>query len=98
MAQKSVVNIVSTEATSGPPKIHKDLEIIPENHSNEIVLHVAEIPPLDVFYSPKHRVVVKRQRKERKIDHSPLLTPQMEMMNVVWREEVNPSEDLTNLS
>lgn len=40
---------------------------------------------------------MKRQRKKRKIDHSPLLNPQMEMMNVVWREEINPSEDLTKL-
>lgn len=26
------------------------------------------------------------------------MTPQMEMMNVVRREEINPSEDLTKLS
>ena len=78
--------------------IHKDLEIIPENPSDEIVLHIEEIPPLDVFYNPKHRDVIKRQRKKRKIDQSPLLTSQVEMMNVVWKAEVNPSEDLTKLS
>lgn len=61
-------------------------------------MHVEEIPLLDVFYSPKHGAVVKRQRKKRKIDHSPLLTSQVEMMNVVWREEVNPSKDLTKIS
>lgn len=43
-----------------------DVEIIPENPSDEIVLRVEEIPPLDVFYSPKHRVVIKRQRKKEK--------------------------------
>ena len=96
--QKLVINTVLTEGTSGPPMIHKDIEIIPENTSDEIVLYIEEIPPLDVFYNPKHRAVIKRQRKKRKIDHSPLLTSQMEMMNVVWREEVNPSEDLTKHS
>lgn len=96
--QKTTVNTVPIEGTSSPPKIHKDTEIIPEHPFDEIVLHVEEIPLLDIFYSPKHRVVVKRQRKKRKIDHSPLLTSQVEMMNVVWREEVSPFDDLTKLS
>lgn len=96
--QKLVINMVPTEGTKGPPMIHKDLEIIPENPSDEIVLHIEQISPLDVFYSPKHRAIIKRQRKKRKIDHSPLLTSQMEMMNVVWREEFNPSYDLTKIS
>lgn len=62
-------------------------------------MKVGEIPPLDIFYSPKHRVVVKRQRKKRKIDQGPLSTPHVELMNVVWKDsEVNPSEDLTKLS
>ena len=81
--QNTIANTVPIAGTSGPPKFHKDIEIIPENLTDEIVLHIEEIPPLDVFYNPKHRAVVKRQRKKRKIDHSPLLTPQIEMMNVV---------------
>lgn len=76
----------------------KDVEIIPENPTDEIILHVEEIPPLDVFYNPKHRVVIMRQKKKRKIDQSLLLTSQIEIKNVVWREAVNPSEDLTKLS
>jgi len=93
-----VVDTVPIVGTRGPPKFQKDIEIIPENPTEEIVLQIEEIPPLDVFYSPKHRAVVRRQRKKRKIEHGPILTPQIEIMNVVWRGEVNPSEDLTKLS
>lgn len=81
--QKSVINTVLTEGTSSPPITHKDLEIFPENPSDEIVLHVEEIPPLDVFYNPEHRAIIKRQRKKRKVDQYPLLTSQMEITNVV---------------
>jgi len=96
--QKTTTNTVPTKGTSGPPMTQKDVEIIPKNPSDEIVLYVEEIPPLDVFYSPKHRAVIKRQRKMGKLDQSSLLPSQMEITNVVWREEVNPSEDLTKLS
>jgi len=54
--------------------------------------------PLDVFYSPKHKAVVKRQRKKKRLDQSSLLPAQTEMANVVWKEEFNPSEDVTKLS
>lgn len=91
---KIVSNMFRIEGTSCSPITQKDMEIIPENPSDEIILHVEEIPPLDVFYSPKHRAVVKRQRKKIKLDQTSLLPAQMEMANVVWREEVNPSEDL----
>jgi len=37
---------------------------IPATLSSEIVLKIEEIPPLDVFYSPQHKVVVRRQRKK----------------------------------
>lgn len=73
IGQKTTTNTIPSEGTSGPPMTQKDVEMIPENPSNEIVLHVEEIPPLDVFYSPKHRVVIKRQRKKRKLDQSSLL-------------------------
>ena len=54
---------------------------------------------MDLFYSPKHKVVVKRQREKRKIHQASATVPQNESMNVIWRDlEVNPSEDLTNLS
>lgn len=61
-------------------------------------MQIEDIPPLDVFYSPKHRAVVKRQRKRRRLDQSSLLLEQTEMANVVWKEEFNPSDDLTKLS
>jgi len=96
--QKTTINTVPTEGTSSPPMTQKDVEMIPENPSDEIVLHVEEIPPLYVFYSPKHKNVIKRQRKKRKLDQSSLLPAQMEITNVVWREKVNPSKDLTKLS
>lgn len=96
--QKLIISTVPTKGTSNPPMIHKELEIIPENTSDEIFLHIEEIPLSDVFYSPKHRAIIERERKKRKIDHSPLLTSQMEMMNAVSREEVNPSKNLTKHS
>ena len=96
--QKKTTNTVLTEGTSGPPMTQKDVEIILKNPSDEIILHVEEIPPLDVFYNPKHRVVIKKQNKKRKLDQSSLLPSQMEITNVAWREEVNPSKDLTKLS
>jgi len=43
-----------------------NVEIIPENSFDEIVLRVEEIPPLDVFYSPMLKAVIKRQRKKEK--------------------------------
>ena len=39
---------------------NQDIEIIPEHPSEEIVLRVEDIPPLDSFYNPKHRAVVRK--------------------------------------
>lgn len=39
---------------------------IPIAPSSEIVLRIEEISPLDVLYSPQHKVVIRRQRKKRK--------------------------------
>ena len=75
------------------------MDIILEHPSEEILLKVEEIPPLDIFYSPKHRFVVRKQRKIRRTDQESLSSPQFEFMNIVWKNtEVNPSEDLTKLS
>lgn len=77
----------------------KEREIIPKNPLGEITLNIEEIPLLDVFYSTKHRVVVKRQRKKREINQTSSKAPQSEIMNVIWKDsKVNPSEDLTKLS
>lgn len=46
----------------------QEIEHIPVVLSYEIILKIEEIPPLDVFYSPQHKLVVRRQRKKRKID------------------------------
>ena len=90
----------SKEVPSGtsvlPPTI--DIEIISKDPSDQIILQVEDIPPLDVFYSPKHRAVVKRQRKRRRIDQPSLFPEQTVMGNVVWKEEFDPSDDLTKLS
>ena len=80
-------------------QVEQDVEIIPEHPTGQIVLKIEEIPPLDVFYSPKHKAVVRRQRKGRKMDPDMFSTPQEEFMNIVYKNtEVNPSEDLTKLS
>ena len=78
---------------------NQDMEIIPEHPTKEIMLKIEEIPPLDIFYSPKNRAVVKKQRKRRRTDQDSLSTSQVEFMNIVWKNaEVNPSDDLTKLS
>ena len=97
VGQETITTMVPIEGTSGLP-ISKDAEIIPKDPSDQIVLQIEDIPPLDVFYSPKHRAVVKRKRKRRRLDQSSLLPDQTEMGNVVWKEEFNPSDDLTKLS
>ena len=75
-----------------------DIEIIPKDPSDQIILQVEDIPPLDVFYSPKHKVVIKRQQKRRRIDRPSLFPKQTVTANVVWKEEFDPSDDLTKLS
>ena len=88
---------VPSEGTNDLPPT-TDLEVIPKDPSNQIILQVEDIPPLDVFYSPKHRVVVKRQQKRRRIDQPSLFPEQTVTTNVVWKEEFDPSYDLTKLS
>jgi len=83
--------------TTGPPK-SMSVEIIPKGPSDQITLLVEDIPPLNVFYSPKHRAVVKRSRKRQRLDQSPLFPDQPLTGNVVWREKFDPSDDLTKLS
>lgn len=67
----------------------KETEIIPKDPTREIVLQIEEIPPLDVFYSPKHKAVVKRQRKRRRADQ-PSPFPELTVTgNVVWSAGTN---------
>ena len=37
---KTTTKTVPTKGTNGPPTTQKDMEIIPENPSDEIILHV----------------------------------------------------------
>ena len=60
-------------------------EIIPTLPTLEIVLKIIEIPPLDIFYSTLHKVVVRRQRKTRRIE-TPELSPRNEKMDIVWKD------------
>jgi hypothetical protein len=85
------------EGTSGPP-ISQDVEVITQDPSDQIDLQVEEIPPLDIFYSPKHRAVVKRSRKRRRLDQPSISPEQTVTGNVVWKGELDPSDDLTKLS
>ena len=83
--------------TNGPSN-SKDVEVIPTGPSNQIVLQVEDIPPLDVFYSPRHKAVVKRQRKRQRTDQPSVFPEQTVTGNIVWKEEFNPADDLTRLS
>ena len=60
----------------------EDIEVIPIFPSSEIVLKEEEITPLDIFYSPKHRAIMKRQRKKRKINHIAINLLGNELMDI----------------
>ena len=77
----------------------QDVELIPATPTSEIILRTEEIPPLDVFYSSTHKVVIKRQRKKKKLDVATITTPDNEPMDIVWKDSpMDPSENLTKLS
>ena len=85
------------EGTSGPPTV-QNIEEVTQNPSDLVDLQVEEIPPLDIFYSPKHKAVVRRSRKRRRLDQLSASDEQTVTGNVVWKGELSPSEDLTKLS
>lgn len=65
--------------------------------SFQLVLNIEEIPPLDIFYNPQHKAVVRRQRKKRKLENT--LSQDAEQLDVLWKEpNSNPTENLTKLS
>lgn len=73
-------------------------EIIPALPTSKIVLKVTEIPPFDVFYSPLHKAIVRRQRRRKRVD-TPEFPPRNKLMGVVWKDiHFNPAENLTRLS
>lgn len=74
-----------------------ETEHLPIAPSSELLLGVEEIPPLDVFYSPQHKAVVRRQRKKRKLENA--LAQNAEHLDVLWKDpNNNPTENLTKLS
>lgn len=75
----------------------QEIEHIPIAPTFEIVLRIEEIPPLDVFYIPQHKVVIRRQRKKIKLDF--LLAPEDKPLDVLCKDpSTNLSTNLTRLS
>ena len=56
---QTTINIVTGVTTNVSKKEH-----IPITPSSELMLKIEEIPPLDVFYSPQHKAVVRRQEEK----------------------------------
>jgi len=55
------------------------------------------MPPLDIFYSPTHKVAVKRRRKKR--DTIAVTTTENEPMDIVWKDTpIKPPYNLTKFS
>ena len=74
-----------------------EAEHAPIISSSELVLNIEEIPPLDIFYSPQHKAVVRRQRKKIKLENT--LSQNAEQLDVLWKDPSNnPTENLTKLS
>jgi len=87
------VDDVVTGAISNVPK----MEHIPITPSSELMLKIEEIPPLDVFYSPQHKAMVRRKRKKRKLES--VLSHDAEQLDILWQDRTtNPTENLTKLS
>ena len=78
------------------PETH-DREIIPAHPTEQIVLQIEEIPSLDVFYSPNHKVVVKRIKRRGMDDTVSKLTN--ESVDVLWKDPLaDHTENLTKLA
>ena len=74
-----------------------DQEIIPAYPTEQIVLQIEEIPWLDIFYGPIHKVVDKRN-KRRRIDET-IVDLTNEFVNILWKDSlVDPTKHLTKLS
>ena len=74
-----------------------ETEHIPITPSSELMLKIEEIPPLDIFYSPQHKVVVRKKRKKRKLESA--LFHDAEQLDVLWKDPTtDPTENLTKLS
>ena len=93
MSNVQTTKYIVTEITSNVA----EMEHIPITPSSEIMLKIEEIPPLDVFYSPQHKAVVRRQRKKRKLEN--VLSHDAEQLDILWQDPTtDPTENLTKLS
>ena len=73
------------------------MEHIPIAPSSELMLKIEEIPPLDIFYSPQHKAVMRKQRKKMKLEN--VLSHEAEQLDVLWQDPtINPTKNLTKLS
>lgn len=77
----------------------KHVENIPAFPSSEVVLRIKDIPPQDIFYIPQYKVVVKRERKKRNIDHSQALVPDNSSFEVLWKvSTTTPTKELGRIT
>ena len=73
-------------------------EHIPITPSSEIGLNVEDIPPLDVFYSPKYKAVVNKQKKKKRKLEGAIAT-EAEQLDVLWKDPATePTDNLAKLS
>ena len=87
--------VSAKEIIESPGITSQDIEVIPVFPTDEIILKVTNIPPLDVLYNPLHEVVAGKQRNISRIE----TPPGNEIMEVVWKDTPsNPIENLTRLS
>lgn len=88
-----IVNDIVTETISNV----SEMEHIPITPSSKLMLKIEEIPPLDVFYSPRHKAVVRRKRKKRKLES--ILSHDAEQLDILWQgPNTYPTENITKLS
>ena len=75
----------------------QETEHIPITPSSKIVLNIEDIPPLDVFYSPQYKVVVRKQRK--KINLESAISTNAKQLDFLWKDPTtDPTDNLTKLS
>jgi len=75
------------------------MEIIHAFPTVEIIFKIEEIPPLDVFYSPKHKTLMNRSRKKRKLEKYQALVTNETPFQVLWKgTQTTPEEELYRLS
>jgi len=57
-----------------PINSKSSMETIPTSPTTTIQLNIEELPPIEVFYSPKHNSFLKKSRKKSKVTKTCVLT------------------------